>query len=201
MATSQLGATIPSLRHSHPNGSVPWVIDKSSHASAYGRMPQEFLRRNHGRLPVLTCSSPCFACRLATEVFAPGPGELSHTRWLRNKHGTQQRNKRGTQQRSLRLLDGVGHAQALRSALRCNSLLTLLDTNPTDATTRMAPISSCRIEKRVPIERWGFQRQAPGRFYCNRLENTPDVQDTDLLRKLDSRKDRASPGEATSKPR
>jgi hypothetical protein len=66
----------PSLRHSHPNGSIPWVIDKSSHASAYGRMPQEFLRRNHGRLPVLTCSSPCFACRLATEVFAPGPGEL-----------------------------------------------------------------------------------------------------------------------------
>src|SRR5262245_54586784 len=107
-------------------------MSRFGHASAFGRMPQEFLRRNHGRLPVLTYSSRCFACCLATEVFAPGPGE--HTpRWVRNKHGTQPR--------SLRLLDGLARAQALRSALRCNSLLTLLDTNPTDATTRMAPIS------------------------------------------------------------
>jgi hypothetical protein len=100
-----------------------------------------------------------------------GPGRTCSTpRRVRNKQrGTQQTRyaASGPQRRSLRLLDH--RAQALRSALRCNGLLPLLETNQNSAITHIAQISSCAIEKSI-YARLASSDECQGAFYRNTLE-------------------------------
>jgi hypothetical protein len=140
-------------------------MSRFGHAPAFAACRNNSSEGNHGRLPVLTYSSPCVACCLATEVFAPGPGEFVphqdgyETNTVRNNATNVVRNKQPETVGWPRPRASTSQRAAMQIAY--SRYWILIRPMRQRAWRRSVPV---RIETRVSIERWGFQRQAPGRF-------------------------------------